>query len=39
MQSAVVGDLGELTYRLDLSGSPDDGWAFSYCVELAPSRQ
>jgi hypothetical protein len=38
MQSAVVGDLGELTYRLDLSGFPGDGWAFSYCAELAPSR-
>jgi hypothetical protein len=34
MQTAVVGGLGELTYRLDLSGFPGDGWAFSYFAEI-----
>ncbi|OEL36844.1 putative LRR receptor-like serine/threonine-protein kinase [Dichanthelium oligosanthes] len=34
MQTAVVGSLGELTYRLDLSGFPGDGWAFSYFAEI-----
>lgn len=34
MQTAVVGDLGELTYRLNLNGFPGDGWAFSYFAEI-----
>ncbi|GJN16581.1 hypothetical protein PR202_gb03584 [Eleusine coracana subsp. coracana] len=34
MQTAVVGSLGELTYRLDLNGFPGNGWAFSYFAEI-----
>uniref|UniRef100_J3L8E9 non-specific serine/threonine protein kinase n=1 Tax=Oryza brachyantha TaxID=4533 RepID=J3L8E9_ORYBR len=34
MQSAVVGTLGELTYRLDLNGFPGSGWACSYLAEI-----
>jgi len=34
MQTAVVGSLGELTYRLDLPGFPGNGWAFSYLAEI-----
>ncbi|WVZ67209.1 hypothetical protein U9M48_016321 [Paspalum notatum var. saurae] len=34
MQTAVVGGLGDLTYRLDLSGFPGNGWAFSYFAEI-----
>ncbi|TVU37069.1 hypothetical protein EJB05_19036 [Eragrostis curvula] len=34
MQTAVVGSLGELTYRLDLPGFPGNGWAFSYFAEI-----
>ncbi|WVZ85860.1 hypothetical protein U9M48_032721 [Paspalum notatum var. saurae] len=34
MQTAVVGGLGDLTYRLDLSGFPGNGWAFSYFTEI-----
>ncbi|KAJ1287305.1 hypothetical protein BS78_03G420800 [Paspalum vaginatum] len=34
MQTAVVGDLGDLTYRLDLNGFPGNGWAFSYFAEI-----
>ncbi|KAL6853303.1 hypothetical protein ACP4OV_019332 [Aristida adscensionis] len=37
MQTAVVGSLGELTYRLDLPGFPGDGWAFSYFAEIEES--
>ncbi|CAM0145910.1 unnamed protein product [Urochloa decumbens] len=34
MRTAVVGTLGELTYRLDLPGFPGAGWAFSYFAEI-----
>jgi hypothetical protein len=34
MQTAVVGSLGELTYRLNLNGFPGNGWAFSYFAEI-----
>ncbi|KAG2603598.1 hypothetical protein PVAP13_5KG781300 [Panicum virgatum] len=34
MQTAVVGSLGELTYRLNLNGFPGNGWAFSYMAEI-----
>ncbi|XP_039809801.1 probable LRR receptor-like serine/threonine-protein kinase At1g67720 isoform X2 [Panicum virgatum] len=34
MQTAVVGSLGELTYRLNLNGFPGTGWAFSYLAEI-----
>ncbi|CAO2172918.1 unnamed protein product [Urochloa humidicola] len=34
MRTAVVGALGELTYRLDLPGFPGAGWAFSYFAEI-----
>ncbi|XP_025818097.1 probable LRR receptor-like serine/threonine-protein kinase At1g67720 isoform X2 [Panicum hallii] len=34
MQTAVVGSLGELTYRLNLNGFPGNGWAFSYLAEI-----
>lgn len=34
MQTAVVGSLGELTYRLNLNGFPGNGWAFSYFAEV-----
>ncbi|KAI5013077.1 hypothetical protein ZWY2020_028031 [Hordeum vulgare] len=37
MQTAVVGTLGELTYRLNLNGFPGDGWAFSYFAEIEES--
>ncbi|XP_052151803.1 probable LRR receptor-like serine/threonine-protein kinase At1g67720 [Oryza glaberrima] len=34
MQTAVVGTLGALTYRLDLNGFPGSGWACSYLAEI-----
>ncbi|XP_042426582.1 probable LRR receptor-like serine/threonine-protein kinase At1g67720 isoform X2 [Zingiber officinale] len=34
MQTAVVGQNGSLTYRLDLDGFPANGWAFSYFAEI-----
>ncbi|CAL9765200.1 unnamed protein product [Musa acuminata subsp. burmannicoides] len=34
MQTAVVGQNGSLTYRLDLDGFPGYGWAFSYFAEI-----
>ncbi|KAJ8484820.1 hypothetical protein OPV22_017305 [Ensete ventricosum] len=34
MQTAVVGQNGSLTYRLDLDGFPGNGWAFSYFAEI-----
>ncbi|CAO2181585.1 unnamed protein product [Urochloa humidicola] len=34
MRTAVVGTLGDLTYRLDLPGFPGAGWAFSYFAEI-----
>ncbi|KAL6613706.1 hypothetical protein ACP70R_035976 [Stipagrostis hirtigluma subsp. patula] len=37
MQTAVVGSLGELTYRLNLNGFPGSGWAFSYFAEIEES--
>uniref|UniRef100_A0A0E0JUC4 Protein kinase domain-containing protein n=1 Tax=Oryza punctata TaxID=4537 RepID=A0A0E0JUC4_ORYPU len=33
-RTAVVGTLGELTYRLDLNGFPASGWACSYLAEI-----
>ncbi|KAI5013890.1 hypothetical protein ZWY2020_052004 [Hordeum vulgare] len=37
MQTAVVGTIGRLTYRLSLNGFPGDGWAFSYFAEIEES--
>lgn len=34
MQTAVVGQNGTLTYRLNLDGFPGFGWAFSYFAEI-----
>ncbi|OAY68788.1 putative LRR receptor-like serine/threonine-protein kinase [Ananas comosus] len=34
MQTAVVGQNGSLTYRLDLAGFPGNAWAFSYFAEI-----
>ncbi|PKA51908.1 putative LRR receptor-like serine/threonine-protein kinase [Apostasia shenzhenica] len=34
MQTAVVGQNGSLSYRLDLEGFPSFGWAFSYFAEI-----
>ncbi|CAN6470984.1 unnamed protein product [Victoria cruziana] len=34
MQSAVVGQNGTLSYRLNLVGFPGSGWAFCYFAEL-----
>ncbi|OAY68111.1 putative LRR receptor-like serine/threonine-protein kinase, partial [Ananas comosus] len=34
MQTAVVGQNGTLTYRLNLEGFPGCGWAFSYFAEI-----
>ncbi|XP_072953940.1 probable LRR receptor-like serine/threonine-protein kinase At1g67720 [Typha angustifolia] len=34
MKTAVVGQNGSLTYRLDLDGFPANGWAFSYFAEI-----
>ncbi|XP_072997033.1 probable LRR receptor-like serine/threonine-protein kinase At1g67720 isoform X1 [Typha latifolia] len=34
MQTAVVGQNGTLTYRLNLGGFPGYGWAFSYFAEI-----
>uniref|UniRef100_A0A0D9VAZ4 non-specific serine/threonine protein kinase n=1 Tax=Leersia perrieri TaxID=77586 RepID=A0A0D9VAZ4_9ORYZ len=34
MQTAVVGTLGALTYRLDLHGFPANGWAATYLAEI-----
>ncbi|KAJ3680856.1 hypothetical protein LUZ60_015345 [Juncus effusus] len=34
MQTAVVGNNGSLTYRLDLEGFPANSWAFSYLAEI-----
>ncbi|WOL15041.1 hypothetical protein Cni_G23822 [Canna indica] len=34
MQTAVVGENGSLTYRLDLDGFPGNAWAFSYFAEI-----
>ncbi|KAF3785519.1 putative LRR receptor-like serine/threonine-protein kinase [Nymphaea thermarum] len=34
MQSAVVGQNGTLSYRLNLDGFPGSGWAFCYFAEL-----
>lgn len=34
MQTAVVGQNGSLSYRLDLDGFPGFGWAFSYFAEI-----
>ncbi|KAF3329925.1 putative LRR receptor-like serine/threonine-protein kinase [Carex littledalei] len=34
MQTAVIGQNGTLTYRLDLEGFPANAWAFSYLAEI-----
>ncbi|KAH7656848.1 Non-specific serine/threonine protein kinase protein [Dioscorea alata] len=34
MQTAVVGQNGSLTYRLNLEGFPGNGWAVSYFAEI-----
>ncbi|KAJ4807577.1 Leucine-rich repeat protein kinase family protein [Rhynchospora pubera] len=34
MKTAVVGQNGTLTYRLDLEGFPANAWAFSYLAEI-----
>lgn len=34
MQTAIVGERGVLSYRLNLDGFPGYGWAFSYFAEI-----
>jgi len=34
MQTAVVGENGVLSYRINLDGFPGHGWAFSYFAEI-----
>lgn len=37
MQTAIVGTLGEHTYRLNLNGFPGDGLVVSYFTEIKES--
>ncbi|GJY85901.1 probable LRR receptor-like serine/threonine-protein kinase, partial [Tanacetum coccineum] len=34
MQTVVVGRNGNLTYRMNLDGFPESGWAYSYFAEI-----